>query len=99
MGLPNLREVMLLAAIAHLGAIYGVHAEDAKDRHLKVRQDGPRQERPNTLPADTMREPGTTTTGHDEIDSKITRPRTQDDVIREILSNQPIGHANPVPPR
>jgi hypothetical protein len=36
-----------------------------------------------------MREPGTTTTGHVEIDSNITRPRTQDDVVREILSNQP----------
>jgi hypothetical protein len=34
-------------------------------------------------------EPGTTTTGHVEIDSNITRPRTQEDVVREILSSQP----------
>jgi hypothetical protein len=37
--------------------------------------------------------------GHDEIDSNITRPRTQDDVIREILSSQPSDKHTPVPPR
>ena len=93
-----MKGIALLAAIVLLRATYDVHAEDAKGSS-EVQQDGPRQERPNTLPADTMREPGTTTTGHEEIDSNITRSRTRDDVIREILSNQPIGHANPVPPR
>jgi hypothetical protein len=97
-----LKDLALLAAIALLGAICAVHAEDAK---------GPSevQQRPlhlppdtNTLPPDTMKEPGTISTGHDEIDSKFTRPRTQDDVIREILGNQPSDkptYANPVRPR
>ena len=38
-------------------------------------------------------EPGKTTepetTGHDEIDSNVTGPRTRDDVVREILNNHP----------
>jgi hypothetical protein len=96
-----LKNVTLLASIALLGAICAVHAEDAKGLP-EVKQDGPLQEQPNTLPTDTMREPGTITTGHDEIDGNITRPRTQDDVIREILSSQPSdkpSHANPVPRR
>ena len=91
----------LLAAIALLGAIYAVHAEDAKGPSAE-QQDRPLQEQPNTLPDDTMREPGTISTGHPEIDSNITRPRTQEDVVREILSNQPSdkpSHATPVPPR
>jgi hypothetical protein len=73
--------LLALAAIALLRATSAGHAEDAKGPS-EVQQDGP-------LSADTMREPGTTTTGHVEIDSNITRPRTQDDVIREILSSQP----------
>jgi hypothetical protein len=93
-----LKGLALLAAIALLGAIYAVHAEDAKGPS-EVQQDRPRQEQPSTLPAETMREPGTISTGHDEIDSNITRPRTQDDVIREILSSQPSDKHTPVPPR
>jgi len=95
-----LKGLALLAAIALLGAIYAVHAEDAKGPS-ELQQDRPLQEQPNTLPADTMREPGTTSTGHDEIDcNNITRPRTQDDVVREILSSQPSdkhSHGNPLP--
>jgi hypothetical protein len=103
-----LKGLALLAAIALLGAICAVHAEDAKGPS-EVQQDRPLQEQANTLPPDTntlppdtMKEPGTISTGHDEIDSKFTRPRTQDDVIREILDNQPSdkpSHANPVRPR
>jgi hypothetical protein len=99
-----LKGLALLAAIALLGAICAVHAEDAKGPS-EVQQDRPLQDTlppdTNTLPPDTMREPGTISTGHDEIDSKFTRPRTQDDVIREILGNQhdKSGHANPLPPR
>ena len=73
----------LFAAIALLGATYAVHAEDAKGPS-EVQQDRPPQEQ-----IDAMREPGTTKTGHVEIDSNITRPRTQEDVVREILSSQP----------
>jgi hypothetical protein len=83
-----LKGLALLAAIAILGAIYAVHAEDAKGPS-ELKQDRPLQEQPNSLPADTMREPGATTTSHVEIDSNITRPRTQEDVVREILSSQP----------
>ena len=96
-----MKGLALLAAIALLGAIYAVHADDAKGPS-EVQQDRPLQEQPNTLPSDKMREPGTISTGHSEIDSNFTRPRTQDDVIREILGNQPSdkpSHANPVPPR
>ena len=101
MKLPNLREVMLLAAIALLGAIYGVHAEDTKGPSPEVRQDGPLQERPNTLPADTMRGTGTTDTGR-ESDDNATRPRSREDVIRDILrdrdpTDKSSGHANPIP--
>jgi hypothetical protein len=97
-----LKGLALFAAIALLGATYAVHAEDAKGPS-EVQQDRPPQEQPNTLPPDTMkREPGTVATGHDEIDSNFTRPRTQDDVIREILSSQPSDkhiHGIRVPPR
>ena len=89
----------LFAAIALLGATYAVHAEDAKGPS-EVQQDRPPREQQNTLPPDTMkREPGTVATGHPEIDSNFTRPRTQDDVIREILSSQPSDKHRPVPPR
>ncbi len=92
-----MKGLALLAAIAILGAISAVHAEDAKGPS-EIQQDRPLQKQPNSLPADTMREPGTTTTGHEEIDSNITRPRNQDDVVREILSNQPSDkHFTPVP--
>ena len=82
-----------LAAIALLRAIYAVHAEDAKGPS-EVQQDRPPQEQ-----TDAMREPGTGKTGHVEIDNRITRPRTQDDVIREILSSQPSDKHTPVMPR
>jgi hypothetical protein len=88
--------VAVLAAIALLGTIYAVHAEDAKGPS-EIQQDRPPQEQP-----DTMKEQGTISTGHVEIDSNVTRPRTQDDVIREILSSQPSDKhrpGNPVPPR
>lgn len=94
-----MKGLALLAPIALLGAIYAAQAQDAKGPS-EVQQDRPHQEQPNTLPADTMREPGTISTGHDEIDSNITRSRTQDDVIREILSSQPSDkhrHGNPLP--
>jgi len=78
------------AAIALLGTIYCVHAEDSKRPSSEVQQDGPLQERPETPPADTMREPGTTDTGR-ESDDNITRPRTRDDVVRDILRDRPSG--------
>jgi hypothetical protein len=69
-----LKGLALFAAIALLGATYAVHAEDAKGPS-EVQQDRPPQEQPNTMPPDTMkREPGIVSTGHDEIDSKFTRP-------------------------
>jgi len=89
-----LKCLALFAAIALLGAIYAVHAEDAKGPS-EVQQDRPPQEQ-----TDTMKEPGTISTGHVKIDSNVTRPRTQDDVIREILSSQPSdkhSHGNPLP--
>jgi hypothetical protein len=90
--------LLALAAIALLGATSAGHAEDAKGPS-EVQQDGPLQEQPSTLPADTMREPGTTITGHVEIDSNVTRPRTQDHVVREILSSQSSDKHTPAIPR
>jgi hypothetical protein len=78
----------IVLAIALL-PIYGVHAQDAKGPS-EVKQDGPLQERPDTTPADTMREPGTTDTGR-ESDDNTTRPRTTDDVVRDILRDRPSG--------
>jgi hypothetical protein len=69
--------------------------EDEKGpSHLQ--QDKPQQEQPNPLPAEKMNEPGSISTGQGEIDSNDTRPRTRDDVIREI---HPSDKHRPVPPR
>ncbi len=60
--------------------------EDEKGpSHVK---DKPLQEQPNALPTDKMNEPGPNSTGQGEIDSNDTRPRTRDDVIREILNSK-----------
>jgi len=85
-----LKGIILLVAIALLGAIYSVHAEDSKRPSSEAQQDGPLQERPDTPPTDTMREPGTTDTGR-ESDDNITRPRTRDDVVRDIFRDRPSG--------
>ena len=90
--------LVALAAIAFSTAIYAVNAEDAKGPS-EVQQEGPVRGHPATPHADTMREPGTTPTGHVEIDNNITRPRTQDDVVREILSSQPSDKHTPAIPR
>lgn len=93
------RLLTLLAAIAILAAICGVRAEDAKTPSPAER-DELLQERPDTLPADTMREPGTTDAGH-ESNEKITGPITREDVIRDVFRNRPSGKsagpAGPVP--
>jgi len=39
------------------------------------------------------------TTGQGEIDRDDTRPRTRDDVIREILNSHPSDQHRPVPPQ
>ena len=88
--------ILALAAIALLRATSAGHAEDAKGPS-ELQQDRPLQD--NTVPADTMKEPGTTSTGHVEIDSNITRRRSQDDVVREILSSQPSDKHTPAIPR
>jgi len=58
-----LKGIILPVAIALLGAIYGVRAEDAKGTSpSEVQRGGPLQERPEAPPANTMKEPGTTDT-------------------------------------
>ena len=60
--------------------------EDEKGpSHLQ--QAKPPQEQPNPLPADKMNERGPISTGQGKTDSDDPRPRTRDDVIREILSD------------
>ena len=72
--------------------------EDEKGpSHLQ--QDKPPQEQPNPLPTDKMNEPGSISTGQDETDSDDPRPRTRDDVIREILSGYSTDKHRPVLPR
>jgi len=56
-----------------------------------------KEEQPTTQSVDKTMEPETT--GRDELDSNVTRPRTRDDVIREILSNHSSDkHRPPVLP-
>jgi hypothetical protein len=62
-------------------------------------QDKPPQEQSNPLPADKMNEPGSISTGQGETDSDDPRPRTRDDVIREILSGYSTEKHRPVLPR
>jgi hypothetical protein len=64
-----------------------------------IQQDKPPQEQPNPLPTEKMNEPGSISTGQGEVDSSDPRPRTRDDVIREILTNHPSDKHRPVPPR
>jgi hypothetical protein len=80
-----------MAAIGLLAAMYGVRAEDTKGSSPEVKKDAPLQERPDTLPDDKKRDPGTTDTAHPEIGGDITRPRTRDDVVREIFGSRPSG--------
>ena len=70
--------------------------EDEKGpSHLQ--QNKPPQEQPNPLPAEKMNEPVSTRQG--ETDSDDPRPRTHDDVIREILSGYSTDKHRPVLPR
>ena len=64
--------------------------EDAKGSP-DAQRDKPPQEQPNTQPVDT--------TGQRETDSDDARPRTRDDVIREILSGYSPDKHRPVLPR
>ena len=57
------------------------------------------QEQPNPLPAEKMNEPGSISTRQGETDSDDPRPRTHDDVIREILSGYSPDKHRPVLPR
>jgi hypothetical protein len=86
-----LKSLTALAAIALLGAIYGVRADDTKGPSPEAKQDAPLQERPDILPDDKKRDPGTTDTAHPEIGGDITRPRSRDDVVRDIFSHRPSG--------
>jgi len=68
-------------------------------RAVSPQQDKPPQEQPNPLPTDKMNEPGSISTGQGETDSDDPRPRTRDDVIREILSGYSTDKHRPVLPR
>ena len=52
--------------------------------------DRPLADRPDTLPPDVTRDTGTIATGHHD-DHNITRPRTREDVIRDIFRDRPSG--------
>ena len=65
----------------------------------EVKQAAPLQERPDTLPDDKKRDPGTTDTAHPELSGDITRPLNRDDVVREILTNRSSDKHTPVQPR
>jgi hypothetical protein len=80
--------IALAVALVILSAICGARAEDSKGPSSNLKQDGPLTDRPDTLPPDVMRDPGTTATGH-HADHNITRPRTRDDVLRDIFRGRP----------
>ena len=62
-----MKGIAILATIAVLGAICGMHAEETKAPRSQPDRGELLQERPNTLPDDTMREPGTTDTGRERV--------------------------------
>jgi hypothetical protein len=74
---------------------------DSKEQSPEVKRDAPLQERPDTLPDNKKRDPGTTDTAHPEIGGDITRPVSRDDVVRDIFSHRPSGQpggpGHPVP--
>ena len=72
---------------------------DPQKRPPEVKQAAPLQERPDTLPDDKKRDPGTADTPHPELGGDITRPLNRDDVVREILTNRPSDKHTPVMPR
>jgi len=86
----DMKGITLAVAFAVLSAICGAHADDTKGPTPEVKQDGALENRPDTLPPDLTRDKGTTATGHHE-DHNITRPRTREDVIRDIFRDQPSG--------
>src|SRR5262249_47647137 len=71
--------------------------QSAPEGSSKTTTESDKEEQPNAQSVDKTMEPQTT--GHDELDSNVTRPRTRDDVIREILSNHSSDkHRPPVLP-
>jgi hypothetical protein len=86
----DMKRITLLVAFAVLSAICGAHAGDTKGPQPDVKQDGPLADRPDTLPPDVTRDTGTIATGHHD-DHNITRPRTPEDVIRDIFRDRPSG--------
>src|SRR5215813_2091183 len=64
---------------------------DARTQPPEVNESAPLQERPDNLPDDKKRDPGTTDTAHPEIGGDITRPISRDDVVRDIFSHRPSG--------
>jgi len=73
--------------------------EDEKGPSHPQQQDKPPQEQPNPLPADKMNGSESISTGQGEIGSNEVRPRTRDDVLREILSGYSTDKHRPVLPR
>ena len=72
---------------------------DTQKPPAEVKQPAPLQERPDTVPDDKKRDPGTTDSAHPELGGDITRPLNRDDVVREILTNRPSDTHTPAPPR
>src|SRR6476620_7703235 len=72
---------------------------DTQKPPAEVKQAAPLQERPDTVPDDKKRDPGTTDSAHPELGGNITRPLNRDDVVREILTNRPSDKHTPAPPR
>ena len=72
---------------------------DTQKPPSEVKQSAPLQERPDTIPDDKKRDPGTTDTVHPELGGDITRPLDRDDVVRGILTNRPSDKHTPTPAR
>ena len=88
-----------VATAALLAVIYAAQADDSAPKADEAQQNEALRERPDNLSGEKLRDPGTTDMGR-ENDDNITRPRTREDVVREILNNQRSNEAahKAVPP-
>lgn len=85
-----MKSITLAVALVIVSATCGARAEDTKGPSPDLKQDGPLTDRPDTLPAEVTRDPGTTATGH-HLGHNTTRSRTREDVLRDIFRDRPGG--------
>ena len=94
-----MRPVSIVCCVATIFVASSVYAQstaptdnaDTQKPPSEVKQDAPLQERPDAVPDNKKRDPGTTDTAHPELGGDVTRPISRDDVVRDIFSHRPSG--------